>query len=80
MSNMNMDFHLAWDKTELVYCGYMRFSLLNMIPQNLNWICQVYGVPDIVVLIMGSNDIMQEPDRVAEFADQVCQIGRELMN
>ncbi len=34
----------------------------------------------IVVLLIGSNDIMQEPDRVAEFADQVCQIGRELVN
>ncbi len=35
---------------------------------------------DLVVLLIGSNDIVQEPDRVNEFADQVCQIGRELVN
>ncbi len=73
-----MDFHLDNNSTEVAFCGYARHSPLNLIeqiPRNLYWIIQVFGCPDIVVLMMGSNDLVYEFSRSpTELADDLVNV------
>ncbi|MCP3867002.1 MAG: SGNH/GDSL hydrolase family protein, partial [Gammaproteobacteria bacterium] len=57
---------------KLYRCGDMHTYIDMMIEAVTN--------SDLVILLIGSNDIVQEPDRINQLADQVCQIGRELLN
>ncbi len=40
---------------------------------------EAVGTVDLAVVLMGSNDIVQEPDRIDELTDEACLIGRQLI-
>ncbi len=71
MEQANINFNLAHD-TFVYFCGMIRNSPLNLIQDlvnNADWIFQTYPTPDIVVLVLGTNDLMYfdrcHPDEIA---------------
>ena len=68
--NMNLDFNLCPVRTELRFCGHVGYSTLNFMEQineNINWILNVYGIPEVVVLFIDSNDILYHFDKTPRY-------------
>ncbi len=66
MDNVNMCFNLDTDLVDVSFCGHVRATPLNLMRQiveNFDWILEEYGGPDILVLFIGSNDLVFEFDR-----------------
>ncbi len=76
-ASMNLDS----SRSSISYCGFIGPKALNLLEElwnSLEWVLETYGVPDVVVIIMGSNDLCHN-NRLfpVDYSCQVLAIAQE---
>ncbi len=61
MERLNIGFNLQ--RAQVSFCGYIGSRPLNLIAEvaySFHWMLHTYPLPNIVFIILGSNDLCQE--------------------
>ncbi len=79
MIRNGMDLQLDESRASIVYCGYIDNRPLNTLEQlwnNFDWVINNYEIPDVVVILLGSNDLCERL-RPVDYSCQIVAIAQE---